>query len=218
MQALQYLNADMVILFRAATTIAVASGDALLYSRSFEFSEITGILAILAGCVIFSLDNLQAHKIGILWGLGYYISLSFNTLYAKSVFNKYPKVSAWTKTFYCNTLAFLPMVGISVIAEDSQKFVDAMKNLNSVGMLMVFLSCIMGLLLGATGNICRHMLSPTGFDVAGNVNKFVTIFLSQWIFGYLLSARANFGACFALLGATLYSTPIDFFGLLAKIF
>jgi drug/metabolite transporter (DMT)-like permease len=195
----------MVILFRAATTVAVAIGDVFLYARSFEYFELAGIVAVIAGCILFALDHLHANAVGILWGIGYYFSLSFNTLYAKGVFNQYSNVSAWTKTFYCNCLALIPCIIISGLSENSTSLILVLGNLKPMGWLMVFLSCMIGLFLGATGNVCRNMLSPTGFDVAGNVNKFITVFVNQWVFDYSLTARSTLGACITLLGASVYS-------------
>uniref|UniRef100_A0A061QUU4 Gdp-mannose transporter gonst3-like n=1 Tax=Tetraselmis sp. GSL018 TaxID=582737 RepID=A0A061QUU4_9CHLO len=209
MKALQHLHADVIILFRAATTLAVAVGDFFLYSHKFTWSELGGIALITAGCITFALDNLHASTVGCLWALGYYVTLTFNTLYAKGVFNNHPGVSAWLKTFYCNTIAFVPIAIIATSLEDTSAFFRAIVDVKPLGAMNVVLSCVMGLLIGATGNICRHMLSATGFDIAGNVNKFVTIFLSQMIFGYVLTARANFGAIIALTGATVYSNSVS---------
>eukprot|EP00658_Telonema_sp_P-2_P038082 TRINITY_DN2736_c0_g2_i4.p1 TRINITY_DN2736_c0_g2~~TRINITY_DN2736_c0_g2_i4.p1 ORF type:complete len:173 (+),score=42.94 TRINITY_DN2736_c0_g2_i4:240-758(+) len=128
-----------------------------------------------------------------------------NSLYIKMVFIKSESMTTWEKSFLSNLMTVPVLLLASGYSENLSTCFSALMNLNTQGILIVTLSCVMGLGISVAGTRCREAFSATGFDVLGNMNKFISIALSRLLLGSIVSSQSLAGLIVALLGGVLYS-------------
>ena len=126
-------------------------------------------------------------------------------LYMKHVFNKSTDMNTWEKSWLSNAMMLPPLTLYCLVAENLPQALRDMRGMSLGGAALVTLSCFMGLGISVAGTRCREMFSATGFDVLGNMNKFLSIGLSQFLLGSIVTAQSMFGLVIALCGGVIYS-------------
>ncbi|KAK3242883.1 hypothetical protein CYMTET_47437 [Cymbomonas tetramitiformis] len=214
MFALRRLNAESVIVFRAASTAGVALADWIFFKHGFQANETLGVVAIVGGSVLYTSFDLQYDATGYVLGLVYMISMIFNLIYIKYFFEQNQSLNMWTKTYYMNMLA-IPLLIVMVLAFEGSAVGElSWSSISNSGLVCLGVSCLVGLVLSASATGLRDVVSPTTFDILGNVNKFATAALSRLIFHTVNTALSSLGLAISLLGGALYA-PIgkQLFGL-----
>merc|ERR1712072_1245025 len=100
-----------------------------------------------------------------------------NSLYIKMIFNSSTEMTTWEKSWLSNAMTVPVLSLYCFYAEDVPSCIQAMTRLSLPGAALVLLSCFMGLGISVAGTRCRELFSATGFDVLGNMNKFLSIAL-----------------------------------------
>ncbi|KAK3278637.1 hypothetical protein CYMTET_13439 [Cymbomonas tetramitiformis] len=214
MFTLRRLNAESVIVFRAASTAGVALADWIFFKHGFQANETLGVVAIVGGSVLYTSFDLQYDAMGYVLGLVYMISMIFNLIYIKYFFEQNQSLNMWTKTYYMNMLA-IPLLIVMVLAFEGSAVGElSWSSISNSGLVCLGVSCLVGLVLSASATGLRDVVSPTTFDILGNVNKFATAALSRLIFHTVNTALSSLGLAISLLGGALYA-PIgkQLFGL-----
>lgn len=213
MQCFKYLTVETVVVFRTLTTFAVAGGDMIIFKKTFSSLSLLSILFIVIGSIIFALNDWSFSLIGYFWAILYALATCVNALYIKHVFNEVAKLDmSNTEKMYYNNLMGMPVMLILMLAtEDTPAFVTLCGEVFSgqaeaagVKSAILFASCAMGTLISAAGTNLRDLISATSFNVSGNVNKFITVFLSAILFRTNYTANAMSGLVIALIAGVVY--------------
>jgi len=205
MKALQLLNVETVLVFRTMTVLGVAVGDAMWLKSSLSNSSILGLIVITLGGIIYGYYDVAYHATGYMWATAYWATMVANSLYIKMVFNQSKSMSTWEKS-YLNNLMTVPILSLYCIySENVPACIHALPELPERGLCIVLLSCVMGLAISVAGTRSREIFSATSFDVLGNMNKFISIGLSQVLLKSTAGHKSLAGLFVALLGGILYS-------------
>lgn len=205
MRALQLLNVETVMVFRTMTVLGVASGDVFLLKNSMNLVPFVGLLTITMGGILYGAYDISYNREGYIWASMYWFTMVANSLYIKMVFNVSSDMSTWEKSFL-NNLLTVPVLGLwSAHSEGLQPCIAAFQALSTKGMMLVLLSCVMGLGISVAGTRCREVFSATGFDVLGNMNKINSIVMSRYLLGSMISTQSLCGLLVALFGGVTYS-------------
>eukprot|EP00899_Mesostigma_viride_P025255 jgi/Mesvir1/5914/Mv00683-RA.1 len=206
LHSLMYTNVHTIVVFRTVSTIAVAAGDRLFFSHKFSLMSMAGIATILCGSLIYAMHDIHFDAGGYLWALFYWGSVVTNCLYMKKVVDSptTAELSHTERAYYQSLLSIIPLIILAVACEST---VDGLAHLLGHSMystVLLVLSGILGLGICVIGSMCREELSATSFNVAGNMNKFITVVLSTVIWETVNTATAMFGLLLALTGGGLY--------------
>merc|ERR1711907_316240 len=199
MKALQLLNVETVLVFRTMTVLGVCLGHHIAMIPAI------GLIVITLGGLTYGYYDVSYNSEGYAWALGYWAAMVANSLYIKFVFNKTTDMSTWEKSFLSNAMTVPILTLMSLYSEGWSACITAFRGLSVSGLSIVLLSCLMGLGISVAGTRCREVFSATGFDVLGNMNKFLSIALSQILLGSVVSFQSLCGLVVALCGGILYS-------------
>jgi GDP-mannose transporter len=205
MKALQLLSVETVLVFRTMTVLGVAFGDRIFLGTIIDRISFLGLCTITLGGLTYGFYDVSYDSQGYFWAFLYWASMVGNALYIKTVFNNAQQMSTWEKSFLNNAMT-VPLLTLHCIFNENmtQAMVD-MQDLSLQGLGLVLLSCFMGLGISVAGTRCREVFSATAFDVLGNMNKFLSIALSQYLLGSIVSGQSLCGLVLALFGGILYS-------------
>eukprot|EP00658_Telonema_sp_P-2_P039062 TRINITY_DN27928_c0_g1_i1.p1 TRINITY_DN27928_c0_g1~~TRINITY_DN27928_c0_g1_i1.p1 ORF type:complete len:337 (-),score=77.73 TRINITY_DN27928_c0_g1_i1:152-1162(-) len=205
MQALQLLNVETVLVFRTMTVLGVALGDYLLLGNRIETIPLVGLFTITIGGITYGMYDVSYNLAGYIWAVIYWATMVINALYIKAIFIKSESMTTWEKSFLSNVMTVPVLTMASAYFEGVPSCVAALFSMSAPGMMVVALSCVMGLGISVAGTRCRESFSATGFDVLGNMNKFISIGLSRTLLGSVVSSQSLIALIVALGGGFLYS-------------
>jgi len=205
MKALQLLSVETVLVFRTMTVLGVSFGDRMLLGNHIDPVSFLGLCVITLGGLTYGYYDVSYNQEGYFWAFLYWASMVANALYIKNVFNSSHGMSTWEKSFLSNAMTVPLLTLYCMYAENLPQCLTDMGNLPTKGAALVFLSCCMGLGISVAGTRCREIFSATAFDVLGNMNKFLSIALSQYLLGSIVSGQSLCGLLMALCGGILYS-------------
>merc|ERR1712021_321459 len=191
MKALQLLSVETVLVFRTMTVLGVSFGDRMLLGNKIDMLSFLGLCTITAGGLTYGYYDVSYNEQGYFWAFLYWATMVANALYIKNVFNSSVQMSTWEKSFLMN--------------ENMAQAITDLTLLPMNGLAIVVLSCFMGLGISVAGTRCREVFSATAFDVLGNMNKFLSIALSQYLLGSVVSGQSLCGLVLALFGGVMYS-------------
>ena len=205
MLALKYVSVATVVVFRQVSTALVAIGEYLIFKKRFRPLVIVSIMLGILGSLVYGFTATDFKLLGYMYSFLYAVSMAINALYVKRIFDQLPQMSHWEKTYYQN-LEGTPFLMMIVLPTESISacFTDMMA-LSVEGWTIITLSCFAGFAVSVAGILSRTALSPTSFNILGNMSKPMTVVLSFFIFGLESSLKALLGLSMVLLAGILYS-------------
>lgn len=205
MMALEHVSVATVVVFRQVSTALVAVGEFFLFKKSFKVLVIASIMLGIMGSLVYGFSATDYKLLGYLYSLLYAVAMAINALYVKSIFDQLPQMSHWEKTYYQNLegTPFLLMMAIPV--ESVTSCLRDMGALTYQAWTIIALSCFAGFAVSVAGILSRTALSPTSFNILGNMSKPLTVLLSFFIFGAESSAKALVGLGMVLMAGVTYS-------------
>lgn len=205
MKALQLLSVETVLVFRTMTVLGVSFGDRMLLGNKIDMLSFIGLCTITAGGLTYGYYDVSYNEQGYFWAFMYWATMVANALYIKNVFNSSQQMSTWEKSFLMNAM-IVPLLTVHCLMnENMTQAITDLTLLPMNGLAIVVLSCFMGLGISVAGTRCREVFSATAFDVLGNMNKFLSIALSQYLLGSVVSGQSLCGLVLALFGGVVYS-------------
>ena len=205
MQALKYTNVETVIIFRMLSIVAIACGDVYWFNKTFSQRAQISMGVLVLGGLVYALNDSFFDPLGYIWSFAYFFATVLNALYIKWVFNTVPQMGNWEKTYYNNLMGIPVLLFQALVTESIPGFFSTLLNMDLPSLIMVIVSCIMGFGISLAGTMCRDLVSATSFNVAGNVNKFLTVLLSMVMFNSYPGAVAVLGLLMALGGGASYA-------------
>mmetsp|Transcript_29833 Transcript_29833/g.77007 ORF Transcript_29833/g.77007 Transcript_29833/m.77007 type:complete len:324 (+) Transcript_29833:166-1137(+) len=205
MMALKVVTVETVIIFRTLSVFAVAGGDYFFFGKKFSIIQISGMILIFVGSVVYSSADVNYDAYGYFWAFLYFGATVVNSLYVKMVFDKMTSMSNVEKMYYQNLVAVPALLVLSLIADPLDKLGAAVEDMSLSGVTAVVLSCFMGTMISLAGTFLRDLVSPTSFNIAGNSNKFATVLFSAVLLQAQNTSTALMGLVIALIGGATYA-------------
>lgn len=208
MQALAYSTVETVIVFRSCTPLAVSVCDYLFLNRDLPSGgSLMALLVIALGAIFYANSDDQFNLEGIsayYWAMMYFLMIVLEMTYGKQITSSIDFNSSWGPVYYTNLLSCLPMLVLGLLMGDYRTFDPMHFDFSVPAVSMLFLSCIVGLLIGWTGWTCRAMITATSFTLVGVINKFLTILLNVLIWDKHASGSGILALLLCLLGGSFY--------------
>mmetsp|Transcript_9799 Transcript_9799/g.17606 ORF Transcript_9799/g.17606 Transcript_9799/m.17606 type:complete len:342 (+) Transcript_9799:83-1108(+) len=194
-QALKSVNVETVIVARSCSPIAVCVLEHFTLGK--DLPNLHGMLslgAIAGGAVLYVVTD-EGFKIdGYAWLLFYFVFIVVEMVFVKFVVETIP-MSTWTRVYYNNTLS-IPMVIASSVALG---FGDFMKvEWGILHLLVIALSCIVGLAISYAGFNLRKLISATSFTVIGVMCKIITVLINDIVWTQHSNMMGHLGLLFCI--------------------
>jgi len=208
MRALETLNVETVIVFRACTPLAVALIESIVMKKDLPSKRsLGGLLIIIVGAVSYVLSDHEFYADGIgayTWAILYFCLICFLMVFGKSLI-KDVKLTLSGNVLYTNALALPLMIAFGIMMGEA----DALANVEiyPMGWLLLLFSCIAGTGIGYSSWWCRSTISATAFTLVGVVNKVLTVLVNLFIWDNHASATGIFSLLLCLVGAYVYRMP-----------
>jgi len=209
-KAVQGSNVETVIVFQTLTSLAVAYGDwKLLKSGPPPTKIIVSLLVIVVGAVLYMIvDSQEGFKVdAYFWQFAYFFAKFLDTIYIKHIVDTVPMTS-WGRSFYNNLIAIVPVSIMAIVYSEPLKYQLHVENNDfqqPITMIMVILSCIMGLGISISGFKCRETTSATSFSVIGNMNKIGTVFINYLVWDHHTSPLGLVCLGICMFGGAYYA-------------
>ncbi|CAL5224035.1 g6656 [Coccomyxa viridis] len=192
--ALQFVPVDTIICFRASTPILIAIIEFLYLGRELPCARSwASLVGVFGGVAAYTWHDINFTKMGYVWLGVWYTFTVFEIVYVKKVVDSV-KMTTWSRTYYQNTLAFVPMLAITAFSGEVQ--VLAALTWKTKGVLLLCASCAGGVGMSYFSFALRAVISATLFSVIGNVCKVLTILTNLVIW----DKHSNTMGTLALLG------------------
>jgi len=206
LKALQYSNVETVIVFRTCTTIAVAFGDYKFLGRGIPNTKTMGsLLGIVLGAIIYVLTDSTFRLESYFWIFMYFIAQCLDVLYIKHIVNSV-QMTAWGRSYYNNLLALGPIIVCLAFTNEGSLLSDFLtEGIDPLTVIMVLLSCFVGLSLSITAFICRDLISATSYSVVGNMNKVLTVVINCSIWDKHATPVGLIGLFVSLVSGAAYT-------------
>ena len=205
MMALEHVSVATVVVFRQVSTALVAVGEVFLFKKRFKTLVIVSILLGIMGSLEYGFSATDFKFLGYLYSFLYAVSMAINALYVKSIFDQLPQMSSWEKTYYQNLEGSPFLLMMALPLESISSCLSDMGRLSYQSWTVIAMSCFAGFAVSVAGILARTALSPTSFNILGNMSKPMTVLLSFFIFGIESSSKALVGLGMVLVAGALYS-------------
>ena len=225
-KALQFSNVETLIVARACVPCVVSILDFACLGRKLPalrswasmFVMVMGATGYVLSDAAFQLDGFGAYS----WVMLYFVVISLEMAYAKHIVG--PQLgfsSMWGPTLYTNTISIPPMAFIGLVSgeqeelwrvnctalgtgEPAQPFVGVQDGPSFGLVVLVIMSCIVGVAISYFGFKARSLVSATCFTVLGVANKMATVTANVMIWDQHASPIGIFCLVVCLLGAASY--------------
>uniref|UniRef100_A0A7S2YUD7 Sugar phosphate transporter domain-containing protein n=1 Tax=Chloropicon laureae TaxID=464258 RepID=A0A7S2YUD7_9CHLO len=205
MLALKYVSVATTVVFRQVSTALVAVGEFVIFKKKFKVLVILSILIGIFGSLVYGFTATDFQLLGYIYSFLYAVSMAINALYVKSIFDQLPAMSPWEKTYYQNLESTPFLILMALPVESFGGCLSDMRDLPFNGWLVIGASCFAGFAISVAGILSRTALSPTSFQILGNMSKPMTVVLSFFIFGAESSLKALVGLSMVLVAGIIYS-------------
>ncbi|CAE7236077.1 GONST3 [Symbiodinium natans] len=177
-QALKSVNVETVIVARSCSPIAVSVLEHFTLGRALPNTPgLLSLLAIAGGAVMYVVTDQGFQIEGYTWLLLYFVFIVVEMVFVKFVVDTIP-MSTWTRVYYNNTLS-IPMVLVSSVLTGFGAFAQVEWGVAHV--VMVALSCVVGVAISYAGFNLRKAVSATSFTVIGVLCKLLTVLLNDTV-------------------------------------
>jgi hypothetical protein len=175
MIALKHLTVETVVVFRTLSTFGVALGDKYFFGKQFSQPALVAMFVTVSGGIVYAISDAHFSVVGYFWGFVYFLATIYNGLYIKLIFTQSVDMSNWEKTYYNNVMALPVTLVLILFTESVSGVVSSMLEMSFAGWLVIMLSGVMGTAISVAGTNTRDLLTATSFNIAGNVNKFLSV-------------------------------------------
>lgn len=154
MKALERSNIETVIVFRACAPLTVSFIEYLFMGRLFPSTKsLLSLLGVCIGAILYcsSDSELALHGLSAYgWVLTYFVLLTFEMTYCKTLTSSVKMTTNWGPVYYCNLLAVLPMFCFGYLLGDFEKFsvIETFSSMSLIGLSILIFSCFAGTFIG----------------------------------------------------------------------
>jgi len=168
--------------------------------------SLASLLVLMAGAAGYVLSDREFKMQGFAaytWVTAYFLIISVEMCYGKLIVGPHVGLkSMWGPTMYTNVLAILPMATAGLLAHEQDRL--ATTEWNSSLVILLGVSCAIGVAISYTGWNCRSMITATCYTVLGVANKMATVLMNCLIWDNHASLMGIGSLCVCLAGAASY--------------
>jgi len=207
MKSLEHSNVETIIVFRACCPLCVCLLDWAFLGRELpSLRSLASLLVLMAGAAGYVLSDREFKMQGFAaytWVTAYFLIISVEMCYGKLIVGPHVGLkSMWGPTMYTNVLAILPMATAGLLAHEQDRL--ATTEWNSSLVILLGVSCAIGVAISYTGWNCRSMITATCYTVLGVANKMATVLMNCLIWDNHASLMGIGSLCVCLAGAASY--------------
>lgn len=186
-KALAATSVETVIVMRSCSPIFVALFDWKFLGTGAPLPATWGCLfGIAVGAYVYVHFDKGMEVDTYLWPVVYFVSICAEMVFVKHIINTV-KMTTWTRVYYNNVLGFLPTIAFGFMFNEYEGLSETVPEAYSFEwwnrVVILVVSCCIGLAISFAGFHARTLLSATSFTVLGVANKVISIFLSLFFFG-----------------------------------
>lgn len=172
-KTLQYANVETFIVFRCSVPLLVSVLDRYFLGRAWPNARSWASLGVVAAgalAYVVTDSNFEVNAYG--WVAVWYACFAFDAVYIKKIVDK-TELSVWTLSYYQNALAAPTMFAFTMVNGELSGALLHVWKANDV--VVVFISCIAGLIMSWSSMNLRGLVSATTFTVTGTMCKIATV-------------------------------------------
>eukprot|EP00993_Chasmostoma_nieuportense_P001629 NODE_2493_length_1162_cov_40.947826_g2376_i0.p1 GENE.NODE_2493_length_1162_cov_40.947826_g2376_i0~~NODE_2493_length_1162_cov_40.947826_g2376_i0.p1 ORF type:complete len:327 (+),score=66.21 NODE_2493_length_1162_cov_40.947826_g2376_i0:66-1046(+) len=208
MRALAGSNVDTVIVFRSCAPLVVSLLDWIFMGRAFPSIRSFGaLLLILLGAIGYVASDSEFYISGwgaYTWCMVYLSLICFVMCFGKQIVSNVQMKNMMGHVYYTNVLSILPMIANGLFVAEEQMRLDQ-ASFNTISIIFLFLSCIIGIAISYTGWYCRDLLSATSYTLVGVLNKLIPVLINAIMWDKHATALGIFFLCVCISGGGLYT-------------
>jgi drug/metabolite transporter (DMT)-like permease len=208
LKALPFVAIATVVAFRNMCTVIIAMIDYTFFGTKFTRPQVLSLVLTTAGMVIYAMQDINFNPMGYLWLLGNSVATIFNTFWNKFYITHYTKELKIQTSYgvsFIQQIETLPIVLVLAFANNEGNAYNMFVPLDTSSKLMIFATCLGGILIGIAYPKCFSLVSGTSVVVASTANKAVSILIGMWLFGTRLSALQVLGLLVCIAGSLWYA-------------
>jgi len=195
-----------LLLFFKPSPLVIAYGDYKLLKTGTPSSKVIFSLAIIVvGALGYMYTDSEFKMEKYFWVIMYFVAKTIDMIYTKHIVDTVPMTS-WGRSFYNNFLSMFPWAVIAIAQEYNVVTNFYAEGLfTGVVLVVVAMSCFVGIGISIIGFMVREAVSATSFSVVGNMNKVLTIFINYFIWDNHASIQGLLSLLICLVGGAYYA-------------
>jgi drug/metabolite transporter (DMT)-like permease len=208
LKALPFVAIATVVAFRNTCTVIIAMIDYTFFGTKFTQPQVLSLALTTAGMIVYALQDINFNAMGYLWLVGNSVATIFNTFWNKFYITHYTKELKIQTSYgvsFIQQIETLPIVFVLAFANNEGSAYDMFVPLEFNSKLMIFATCLGGILIGIAYPKCFSLVSGTSVVVASTANKAVSILIGMWLFGTRLSPTQVVGLLICIVGSLWYA-------------
>ncbi len=208
LKALPFVAIATVVAFRNTCTVVIAIIDFTFFGTKFTQPQIWALSLTTVGMIIYAIQDINFHLMGYLWLVGNSVATIINTFWNKFYITHYTKELKIQTSYgvsFIQQIETLPIVFVLAFANNEGSAYAMFTPLETSAKLMIFATCLGGILIGIAYPKCFSLVSGTSVVVASTANKAVSILIGMWMFGTRLSGIQVIGLLICIVGSLWYA-------------
>ena len=208
LKALPFVAIATVVAFRNMCTVVIAIIDYLAFGNKFSKPQMMSLVVTTIGMIIYAVQDINYNAVGYLWLVGNSVATIINTFWNKFYITHYTKELKIQTSYgvsFIQQIETLPIVFVLAAANNEGGALSELGPLPFAGKMMVFMTCLGGVLIGIAYPKCFSLVSGTSVVVASTANKAVSILIGMWLFGTRLSVVQVIGLLICIAGSLWYA-------------
>jgi GDP-mannose transporter len=206
-KALHFANVETVIVFRACSPMCVSILDWRFLGRELPSSRSAlSLLSVGVGAIGYVLTDSAFKMNGIgayTWVMIYFVAIVVEMTYGKQVMSQLSFNSpVWGSALYTNLLCLPPMLAMAIFNSETSQLQEL--EITLPGVLVVSISCFLGVGMSWAGWNCREKVSATTFTLIGVACKFITVLINIIIWDKHATAVGFFFLSICIGASALY--------------
>ena len=210
LKALPYVAIATVVAFRNTCTVVIACIDYFVFGTKFQQAQVWALALTTFGMIVYAVQDINFNLAGYLWLVGNSVATIINTFWNKFYITHYTKELKIQTSYgvsFIQQIETLPIVLFLAMANDETLAYEEFQPLDTAAKVMIFATCLGGILIGIAYPKCLSLVSGTSVVVASTANKAVSILIGMWLFGTRLSTMQVIGLLVCIAGSLWYSMP-----------
>jgi len=182
--------------------------DYTFFGTKFSREQIWSLALTTLGMIVYALQDINFNLVGYLWLVGNSVATIFNTFWNKFYITHYTKELKIQTSYgvsFIQQVETLPIVLVLAMANNEGAFYEKFTPLVMTTKLVIFSTCLGGILIGIAYPKCFSLVSGTSVVVASTANKAVSILIGMYLFGTRLSTIQVIGLLVCIAGSLWYA-------------
>ena len=208
LKALPFVAIATVVAFRNTCTVIIAMIDYFFFGTKFGQTQVWALALTTFGMIIYAVQDINFNLAGYLWLTGNSVATIINTFWNKFYITHYTKELKIQTSYgvsFIQQVETLPIVLFLAAANKETQAFEEFGPLSVAAKIMIFGTCLGGVLIGIAYPKCFSLVSGTSVVVASTANKAVSILIGMWLFGTRLSTLQVIGLLVCITGSLWYA-------------